>query len=251
MGAFGTTYAKLYDCFYSDKDYETETDYIVNLIKSYHPQAKTILDIGCGTGRHAYYLSQKGYRVHGIDKSNEMLEIANKKYSGKKVNFSLGDARDFQLDNCFHVIISLFHVLSYQTTNQDIESFFQSVSKHLEPGGIFVCDCWYGPAVLTEKPTIRVKKYRDKDIELTRIANPKINYNENIVDVSYEIYINFIEESKFEKVTENHTMRYLFKPELDMFLSKFNFKIISYFEFLTNKLPDTGSWSVCFISRKE
>ena len=62
-------YSEYYDLIYTDKDYQKEVDYIDQLIQKYHPKAKTILDLGCGTGVHANLLAAKGYRVMGIDLS--------------------------------------------------------------------------------------------------------------------------------------------------------------------------------------
>ena len=77
MDVFGN-YAKYYNLLYNDKDYAEEADYIENLIKKHHPAAKTVLDLGCGTGRHDFQLSGKGFSVVGVDRSDEMLTTARK-----------------------------------------------------------------------------------------------------------------------------------------------------------------------------
>ena len=67
-------YSQYYDLFYQDKDYEAEAVFVNKIIKSHLPKAKMILEFGCGTGRHAFKLSAKGYQVHGVDSSDRMLE---------------------------------------------------------------------------------------------------------------------------------------------------------------------------------
>ena len=63
-------YAQYYDLFYREKDYRGEVDYVDALIKRYATNdARTILDLGCGTGGHAVLLAQKGYHVTGVDRS--------------------------------------------------------------------------------------------------------------------------------------------------------------------------------------
>lgn len=76
MGVF-KKYAKYYDLFNKDKDYGKEADYVHALIQKYAPDAKAILDLGCGTGQHDFFLAEKGYSVIGVDMSEEMLSIAN------------------------------------------------------------------------------------------------------------------------------------------------------------------------------
>jgi len=66
-------YARYYDLLYRDKDYAAEADYIARLVHEFHPGAKSILELGSGTGIHAGLLAEKGFSVHGIERSAEML----------------------------------------------------------------------------------------------------------------------------------------------------------------------------------
>ena len=75
MKAFGN-YSRYYNLLYKDKDYKGEAGFIHDLIQKYSPGAKSILDLGCGTGRHDLLLAEKGYAITGVDMSEEMLLIA-------------------------------------------------------------------------------------------------------------------------------------------------------------------------------
>jgi hypothetical protein len=79
---------------------------------------------------------------------------------------------------------------------------------------VFLYDYWYGPAVLTQKPEVRVKRLEDNKIRVTRIAEPVINVNENIVTVNYTVFIEDKTTGLVKQVNESHRMRYLFLPEL-------------------------------------
>ena len=69
--------AKYYDLIHENKNYEKESAYINGLIQKYNPSAKTILDIGCGTGNYAFAMQKLGYEVEGVDSSSQMIDIAN------------------------------------------------------------------------------------------------------------------------------------------------------------------------------
>ena len=249
-------YAHYYDLLYRDKDYAGEADFIRGLLQKYAPDARSILDLGCGTGKHAELLSKMGYEVRGIDMSNEMLEAANMRLNELKENgiiklsFEYGDIRSCRVECCFDVVVSLFHVMSYQTTNKDLHGTFETAKVHLKKGGVFIFDCWYGPAVLTDRPAIRIKRLEDDAIEITRIAEPKIHENENIVDVNYNVFIKDKATGIVEELKETHSMRYLFKPEIALLFEQIGFKLVGSVEWMTGREPGFDSWGVCFVGKR-
>jgi SAM-dependent methyltransferase len=243
-------YARYYDLLYKDKDYEKEVDYLNSLITKFSDNKNfQILDIGCGTGRHASLLSKYGYHVTGIDVSEEMIRVAEAN-KVENTEFSVQNAAKFNLKRKFDVVLSLFHVISYQTSNEIVEKVFTNVSGHLVEKGIFIFDFWYGPAVLTEKPSSRIKSLEDDEIKVFRFANPDLHINENVVDVNYELII----YNKIRKHTgfikETHSMRYFFQPEIDFYLEKCHMKPLHYEEWLTGKGHSSATWGVCCIAMK-
>ena len=66
-------YAQYYDLLYENKDYREEAAYINSILKKHIPDAKTILEFGCGTGRYSAEFATLGYEVTGIDMSSDMI----------------------------------------------------------------------------------------------------------------------------------------------------------------------------------
>ena len=245
-------YANYYDLFYEHKDYAKEVDYINRIIKKNNPEAKKILDLGCGTGKHLLHFAKSGYDTYGVDKSKTMLSVARKNcLTDKNLNIRLinGDIRDIELNQNFDVIVSLFHVLSYQITNSDIKSTFNVVKNYLSLNGLFIFDCWYGPAVLNLKPLVRINRFSSDGKRIIRITEPVTNYDTNVVEVNYQILVIDDITNKIEEINEKHKMRYFFIPEIELFLGE-DFKIISVEEFLTGKKPSVNTWGVCFILKR-
>lgn len=253
-------YARYYDLLYKDKDYAAEADYIHRLIQRWKPEARTLLELGSGTGKHALLLAQKGYDVLGVERSAEMLAQAraltqaagSKGESARKVlpSFVEGDIRSVCVDRQFDAAISLFHVISYQTTNADLQQAFETARKHVKPGGIFVFDVWYGPAVLTDRPAVRVKRMADDQIEVTRLAEPVLHPNRNVVDVHYHVYIRNKATGAVCETREKHEMRYLFTPELELLLERAGFSLLHQEEWLTGRSAGGDTWGVCFVARR-
>ena len=242
-------YSKYYDLLYKDKDYISEVSYLSDIFTKLNIHNCSLLDIGCGTGRHAGLLAQKGFKVHGVDISETMLESAARNF-GDKVSFSLGDIRNLNLSKTFDLVTSLFHVMSYQTTNEDLEASFCSVYNHLNPNGYFIFDCWYGPGVMSDLPVVKVKRMGDKEYEIIRIAEPEINYNDSIVKVNYQILINDLETNRLTTLHEQHPMRFLYKNEIEFLARKFNFKVKGFYTWLTFREPTGNDWYVMFILQK-
>ncbi|HEY3375023.1 MAG TPA: class I SAM-dependent methyltransferase [Candidatus Aquicultor sp.] len=249
MGVFNK-YSYYYNLLYRDKDYAGEADYIDSLVKEYKPDAKIILDLGCGTGRHAALLTNKGYTIHGVDISEDMLAVANEQADSERLTFTLGDVRSVRLNKVFDVVVSLFHVMSYQVANEDLLNAFATAYNHLDNDGVFIFDCWYGPAVLSDRPVIRTKHLEDEAAEVTRLAEPVMHANEDVVDVNYYVKIRDKQNGTIEELRETHRMRYLFKPEIDLMLERTGFHVEGFFEYMTGDKPSYDTWNVCFVGRR-
>lgn len=235
-------YAKYYDLLYQDKDYQQEADYVHKLLQLY-AKPKSLLELGSGTGKHAKALSQLGYDITGIDQSAQMLEMAgNLCQEGR---FIQGDIRDVQVQTPVDAAISLFHVMSYQVTNADWVEVFTAVKKQVKPGGLFIFDCWYGPAVLTQKPETRYKTLENQQMRVERVAVPTVNENQNTVLVEYHLYVQ--QNKIYQKLYEKHLMRYLFLPEILLMCEQFDMKLLNHEEWITQKLLSTNTWGACFV----
>lgn len=237
-------YAAYYDLLYRDKDYAAEVDYVHALIKHHAPAAQDLLELGCGTGRHAEALARLGYRVTGVDRSDAMVTQARKR--APDLAFVQGDLRDFRAGRTFDVVIALFHVMSYQTTNADLIAAFKTAAAHLAPGGVFIFDCWYGPAVLSDPPRTRVKRLHGDGVEVIRIAEPVHHHDANRVDVHYELIV----ESKagVQRIREVHPMRYLFTPEVDLLLDIAGMRRLAAQRWLDGGALGADAWNACYVA---
>jgi len=244
-------YARYYDLLYQDKDYAAEAEYVAGLIHKFHPSARSILELGSGTGIHASLLSEKGFTVHGIERSPEMLArsltLIDKKNAGHdRPTFSSGDIRKSRLNKIYDAVIALFHVISYQTTNEDVTAAFETAKHHLNPGGVFIFDVWYGPAVLTERPSVRIKRMADDQIEVTRLAEPVLHPNENRVDVHYRVFVRDRDSQAVTELKEIHAMRYFFKPEIQRIAANAGFQYCHAEEWLSGREIGCDTWGACF-----
>ncbi len=253
MSAFAA-YARYYDLLYRDKNYEAESEYVATLLRGYAPGARTILDIGCGTGAHARDLARKGFSVHGVDISEGMLARAHATKAElepelrEALSFSHGDARTVDLRKKFDAVVSLFHVMSYQASNDDLLAAFASARRHLNPGGVFIFDCWYGPAVLTDLPKVVTRTFSENGLKLERLSEPAMDAEGNTVMVNYTLNVTG-DGRNDETIRESHLMRYLFTPEVKLMLAENDLELLAAREWMTDKAPSFNSWNVCYVAQ--
>jgi SAM-dependent methyltransferase len=251
-------YSQYYDLLYKDKDYAKEVDYINQLIKNNSVDSSSILDLGCGTGKHDFNLAKLGYHVTGVDLSESMIAVAKENLETTfleekdKLTFEKGDIRNVRVNKKFDTVVSLFHVMSYQTSNDDLKKAFETAAIHLNNNGLFIFDFWYGPGVLSDPPVVRIKRLENDSISVCRITEPVLHSNSNVVDVHFEVQITNkeAEQGVIQTLKEVHSMRYLFLPELLLIMENTGFEFIKINEWMSENNPLLNTWYATIICKK-
>ncbi len=253
MGIFDREYALAYDHLYQDKDYEKECDFIEAVFQKYSLDVKTILDLGCGTGGHTLILARRGYQVVGVDRSQDMLEIAKKKAkeASLPVEFISGDVTNIELQRSFDAVIGMFAVMSYQTSNSSFAGACRTANKYLREGGIFIFDCWHGQAVLTEKPAFRIKEVKSNNNKrIIRLTKPVLNTLAHTIEIHFTL-LKIQGDHLVGETKESHLMRFLFPQEVKYFLEVAGFKEIKFCSFLRLEEPlSEHDWNMVVIAKK-
>jgi len=247
--------AEFYDALYQAKNYAAEADYVDRLVQRCLPGARSLLDLGCGTGRHAIKFAEKGYTVFGVDRSLEMIRRALGHWEKlpphlrERTTFEQCDIRELRLAGDFDTVVALFHVVSYQLSNNDLIGAFTTAKAHLRTNGLFIFDCWYGPGVLTNPPTVRTKTLSNGSSRLTRFATPLMRVNENAVEVNYRFKLTNRTSRECSEFEEKHAMRYFFVPELFLALQLADLKPLTVTEWMTEREPGRETWSIAVVAR--
>lgn len=134
--------ARIYDLIYDFKDFPRTTERLRSLIHEHARGARSLLDVGCGTGRHLELLGPSLDRV-GIDLSEEMLEIARVRCP--EVELHQGDMATTTLNRQFDVVCCLFSAVAYVGTQQRLTDAIRTMAAHLAPGGLLVVEPWLSP----------------------------------------------------------------------------------------------------------
>lgn len=238
---------RVYDLLYGGKDYAAESDYLVTLLERHHGAVVSILDLGCGTGRHANQLIRRGFEVTGIERSAEMARRAREVEGLRIVE---GDIREVRLEKRFDAAVALFHVVSYQATVDDLTRAFRTAAAHLEPGGLFVFDVWSTPAVLIQRAEERVQQMVSSDLIVTRTARPVERPHDSIVEVHYQLAVKDRQSGEVQEIHETHIMRHLTRGEVELLAALAGFDVLHSEEYLSGAEPSESTWGVCYVLRR-
>lgn len=177
-----TKSARFYDAIYSFKDYATEASRVRDIVATRVPEARTLLDVACGTGLHLQHL-RKWFECEGIDLDPGLLELAREKL-GNGFPLHEGDMRDFDLAKAFDAVTCLFSAIGYVRSEDELQSAITRMTAHLVPGGVLVVEPWLGPdefvsghlgGVFVDKPELKIARMNVGEVE-GRISRMLFHY---------------------------------------------------------------------------
>ena len=128
-------FARFYDQIMGDRseDIARVREYITRL----HPRARSVLELGCGTGAMLAGLAP-AWEVTGVDRSPEMLAVAARTVPAARL--VKADITEFSLGTRFDVVICVFDTVNHLPALAGWRALFCRVHEHLAPGGLFVFD---------------------------------------------------------------------------------------------------------------
>ncbi|MDR2695777.1 MAG: class I SAM-dependent methyltransferase [Deltaproteobacteria bacterium] len=255
MTTFGH-YARYYNLLYRDKDYAAEVEFVLGILQKHGCAPRTLLDLGCGTGHHAVEMAKQGVQATGVDMSETMLGMGQDSISAlSSLEFSVplpellqGDARTVRLGKHFDAVVSLFHVMSYQNTEEDALAVLETAKEHLKPGGLFFFDFWHGPGVLTDLPTAREKIMEDAELRVLRKATPVHRVSDNVVEVHYAVTLTDKATGGETALNECHSMRYWFLPELRYLAKQAGFQVMQASGWMHEAPPGLADWNAWMLA---
>lgn len=254
MAVFDALYAGHYDGFYAGKDYAAECDLVQQALARHgHGTPRTLLDMGCGTGGHAIELARRGLQVTGVDLSPAMLEQAAAKalpLGDRAPRWLCGDARDVDAGTTFDAAIMMFAVIGYLTGNRDVAAGLATIRRHLRPGAVFVCDFWYGPSVLVQRPTDRVRVLDLPDGgQVIRATQTTLDVAAHTADVSFTLW-SMHGGGAVRQTHELHRLRYFYPQEFAYLLEQAGFELCSLSAFPSLEAPlDERCWNALAVAR--
>lgn len=216
-----------------------------------------VLELGCGTGRVAIALANKGINVTGIDLSPQMLDVFKKKIGAKdRITILQGDMSDFSIDKKFGMIISPFRAFQSLTRDDDIINSLHCIHNHLSDNGIFIINVFKPNKVLDESWCYTEKIQWERRDESTGNYVIKKHYGDKIDTDNQIIYPHFIYEvtgknGTTECYTEDLNLKYYYENQLEDVLMNTGFKIIERYGWYDKRSVEEANRELIFICKKK
>ena len=136
-----TGFSEVYDIFMDNVPYEEWASYIIAILKEYGIEDGLVCELGCGTGKMAKILSDRGYDMIGIDSSADMLDIALESRSNEgRILYLNQDMKEMELYGTVRSVISVCDSMNYLLSEDELLTTFRLVNNYLDPKGIFIFD---------------------------------------------------------------------------------------------------------------
>ncbi len=236
-------FAEIYDVFMKHVDYDSW----YRFLREYVKKKGTVLDLGCGTGEFVYRLVKDGYYVTGIDISEAMLRLAEKKVKDMGLEESCYKFKKENIINYVHpekvdYIICNFDTVNYLKNEDEFIKFIKKSSENLKKGGFLIFD-----AVTDEifDEIFENGLFLDEEPEYTSIwRHEQLGEKEHLVEIDL-----FIRQDEDDNVFRKYNdKQYKFIYNLEWMIEIAENNGLEIFDTASN--PEFGESRIFFIVKK-
>jgi ubiquinone/menaquinone biosynthesis C-methylase UbiE len=253
MSSYVGPHAGWYDLFYAEKPYEQEAAFVDWCLREHgEGRVQRVLEVACGTGRHASALAALGYDVLATDYSRDMLAQAESRPQQiPGVRFRWADMRALRLDEPpFDAAMCLFDSIGYVQTNEAVLAAFRGVARHLRPRGLLVLEFWHAAAMLRSFEPVRVRRWSTEEGEVIRISHTTLQPEQQTGQVNYRV-LELRHDGTYFSLEETQTNRYFQAQEMRALLSAGGFETVHLFAgFSATGEIKADTWHIVALARK-
>jgi SAM-dependent methyltransferase len=226
--------------------------YLQEVLRRFRFRKKRMADLACGTGTLALAMSQKGYRVVGVDRSAAMLREARKKARQAKVDISFleQDIRELRLVEPVDLATCFFDSINYLLSYQDMVRAFTCVAQALRPDGLFVFDMNTAAGLAAHWDHHKGgRDLGDVAIIGTNSYDPRKRLGTIRITVFRRIKSKG-KESLYERFSEVHTERAYDAKEVKGALAEGGLKLLASYDCMTFRRPNKATGRILYVAEK-
>lgn len=234
---------KFYGCMFDQASFELAQQQAPQLLSLVNHSVKSILDLGCGPGRHCLALSKMGFKVTGLDISNFLLSKAKEKSHELclDIHYIHGDMFEYKANKKHDLIINMFNSFGYFDTPEKNQGVIDNAYKNLQSTGTFIIDTVGKETLARIIEPVHLSEYENGDIRIERpllINNMQVFSNEWILISG-------------DKAFRRHYQHFVYTPvELTTMCEKAGFKTMRIYGDLSGNDYDLESERLVIVAEK-
>jgi ubiquinone/menaquinone biosynthesis C-methylase UbiE len=214
INSFTGLHAGYYDLVYADKAYAEEARFVARRLEVVlGRRPRTLLDLACGTGRHAFEFAAMGIEVTGVDLNEALLAHARER--APEIEFLAQDMCELDLgDARFDAVTCLFDSIGYAQTGERVIAALAGARRHLAAGGALAVEFLHAPAMLLHAAPVRVRRWDTEDGgALLRVSETRLDVPRQVMDVEYEL-VDLRPDGTYERWRERQANRFFSVEEM-------------------------------------
>ncbi|EAY24015.1 class I SAM-dependent methyltransferase [Microscilla marina] len=199
---------------YKHQNYQETQHFLDQLVDFLQPQPHhKLLDLACGKGKHAIYLSKKGLDMTGLDISENNLRYGQK-FAHERLQFVQQDMREPYQENHFDFILNLFTSFGFYDQDAENQKVLDAVHTMLKPGGKFFLDFINPPVYERNLIPYELSVVQNIKFQVTQkvengMLTKGIHFDDNGQDFHFEESIKLLSYDKFQEYIEASSLRLL------------------------------------------
>lgn len=248
-------FAALYDRLMSDVDYEAWAGYLDRLLSEHLPgrtdaqSQPTLIDCACGTGTMTIALAKRGYSLIGMDRSPDMLRIAQQKAlaAGLRIPFVQRDMQQIAAHRPVDAVTACCDGVNYLTKPQEVRAFFDAVANALKPEGLLLFDV---SSAYKLEHVLGGHTFGEAESDLAYLWCNNFDCDTRLVQMDLTFFVRETGKDTYRRFEETHMQRAHTREEIARWLSESGFALCGVYDAFTWKEPETDSERIQWIARR-
>ncbi len=233
--------AEAYDYMLRHVDYDLWYRFISGVMIYFVDNPRTVLELGCGTGRFGAKFSADDFSIYGIDRSMRMLQVA-KTRAFRHFRIICSDIRNFALSRTVDFIFCVHDTMNYLRDPADIRKTLQCVKRCMHKKSVFMFD------ITTEH---NIDRFFDNRTSFYKTGGKNISWSNTYDREKKLIRSNFVVDLKNgERLTEEHLQRIYTIDEISEILQDEGFDIITIGSDYTLEYPGPETVMINFVTKR-
>ncbi|MHA1910533.1 MAG: class I SAM-dependent DNA methyltransferase [Candidatus Kariarchaeaceae archaeon] len=223
-------FASYYDAIYDEIcSYEKDVELFLKIANIHLPEKPTsVIDLGCGTGKHLEIFDKEGLEIAGIDLSEEMIVIAKQRFKekGKNIYLISGNMKDLAIDQTFDLSTSFFGSYGYLIDEKEVITFFKKIKeKEIK---LLIFEFWQTTQV-NDNFKSWVKVRLDEERELIRISQSFFDEEKSVLRIDFEFFI-ISSNEVVDRFTEVHFIKTYTFESITKLITEGGCKILGFYK---------------------